>query len=174
METEPASVSQTSQDLAVTSARPPTSLDQTATEVSEVSHLDDVIRCDVSVMKAHLCVHPQRVRVSTVSVTTVQTPTVAVKWTPVFPVSPAASVSAGPWRAACTCSSVTHTQTVTSAVEPLGEFTCITGAQLTPVSTARVCVCAGVSVNLVTKATGSPVWRQTRVLRLSEEAAALT
>ncbi len=130
-ETDRVSVIRTSEALAVSTARPPTNMDQTVTEVS-LSHLflwHHTGRCDVRMMEAHLCetspVCPQPVLVSTDNAITARTQTVVVNRTPVWWVSPVGSVNAGRRPAASRFSSVTPTQTATSARQPLGGFTCI-------------------------------------------------
>lgn len=125
------SVIRTSEALAVSTARPPTNMDQTVTEVS-LSHLypwHHTGRCDVRMMKVNLCepspVCPQPVSASMDNVITVRTQTVGVNRTPVWQVSPVGSANAERRPAAFRFSSVTLMQTATSARQPPGEFTSI-------------------------------------------------
>jgi len=121
---------------------------------------------------------PQPVPVSTESATAVRAQMADVKWTPVSRVTPVSSVSAGRLSAALRSGSVTHMLTATSAREQPGEFTCIkfelrdlgSGFLVTFFDPSAALL--GVFVNLVSKVMVSPVWSRTRVLHLSEAAAA--
>lgn len=94
--------------------------------MTEVSLSCDVAQagvcCAVDVMSP---VCPQPVPASTDNVTTVQSQTAAVKWTPVRRVTPVGSVTVERRPAALPLSSVTLTPTAISAREQPGEHTCM-------------------------------------------------
>lgn len=184
-------MTQTSEVLAVSTARPPTNMDRSVTEVGVAAPW---LQFDCPRHEADVCLQP--VPVSTDSVTTVLAQTGAVNRTPVCRASPGRFVTVKRWPAASRLTSVMLMPTVTSARQPSGESSCsatsvvvvllLTLAQMcrllpaggtvahTPqlvAPSSRCVLFLGASVNLVTRVMALPVWSPTLVPPLTEAAA---